>query len=172
MARLEAKTILAQEVVAARESPALLEELLKRADPYLYRTAKKHHRYHPWDEVDDIYQKYRESFLRCIYEYDVSRSFDGMGFITFLNWKIRTDYRSHYRKIEAAMEYQLPMRDDMEIPESPDLEDLFNRVLELLSAKDQTTYIRFLAGETENMRNICRIQRKIRTLMEENACYD
>lgn len=162
-------TILADEVLAARASPQVLTELLQRADPFLYRLAQNHHRYHAWDDVDDIFQEYRESFVRCIDKYDVSRSFEGRGFISYLNWQIRTDYRSHYRRLEA--EYSI--RDTQEIDELDsilvDMEPLFHKAMLCLSLEDQELFYRYVSGENIGMRVLDRIQRDIRHFMLEES---
>jgi len=160
-------TILADEVLAARSSPVILEALLLRADPFLRRLAQNHHRYHPWDDVDDIHQEYRESFVRCIYKYDVSRSYEGRGFIIFLNWQVRTDYRSHYRRLEA--EYSIRDTDAMVDGDDPllDMEPLLNRALLCLSPEDRELFYRYLSGERVSERVIDRIHREIRSVMLE-----
>jgi RNA polymerase sigma factor (sigma-70 family) len=161
-------TILADEVLAARSSPQVLTALLQRADPFLYRLAQSHHRYHAWDDVDDIYQEYRESFVRCIDKYDVSRSFEGRGFISFLNWQIRTDYRSHYRRLEA--EYSVRGVDE-ELDDTSfgltDMEPLLNKALLCLSPEDRDIFYRYVSGENIAMRVIDRIHRDIRHFMLE-----
>ena len=168
-ASLPFATILASEVLEARKSPQILEALLKRADPFLYRLAQNHHRYHTWDDVDDIFQEYRESFVRCIDKYDVSRSFEGRGFISYLNWQIRTDYRSHYRRLEA--EYSI--RDTQEIDELDsilvDMEPLFHKAMLCLSLEDQELFYRYVSGENIGMRVLDRIQRDIRHFMLEES---
>ena len=161
-------TILADEVLAARSSPQILTALLQRADPFLYRLAQSHQRYHAWDDVDDIYQEYRESFVRCIDKYDVSRSFEGRGFISFLNWQIRTDYRSHYRRLEA--EYSVRGVDEALDDTSfglTDMEPLLNKALLCLSPEDQEIFYRYMSGESIAMRVIDRIHRDIRHFMLE-----
>ncbi len=161
---------MADEVLAARSSPQVLTALLQRADPFLYRLAQSHQRYHAWDDVDDIYQEYRESFVRCIDKYDVSRSYDGRGFISFLNWQIRTDYRSHYRRLEA--EYSVRDRgelvDDLDSVLT-DMEPLLNKALLCLSPKDQDIFYRYVSGESVAMRVIDRIHRDIRYFMLEES---
>ena len=163
-------TILADEVLAARSSPQVLVELLQRADPFLYRLAQRHHRYHAWDEVEDIYQEYRETFVRCIDKYDVSRAYDGRGFIIFLNWQIRTNYRSHYRRLEA--EYSI-RNFDQEIEELDsvlvDMEPLLNKALLCLSVEDQETFYRYISGEHVPLRVVDKIYRDIRDFMLEEA---
>ena len=161
-------TIMADEVLAARSSPQVLTDLLQRADPFLYRLAQRHQRYHAWDDIDDIYQEYRESFVRCIDRYDVSRSYEGRGFISFLNWQIRTDYRSHYRRLEA--EYSVRDRDKLvdDVDSAlTDMEPLLNKALLCLSPEDQDIFYRYLSGETIPLRVIDRIHRDIRHFMLE-----
>lgn len=161
-------TILADEVLAARSSPQVLTALLQRADPFLYRLAQSHQRYHAWDDIDDIYQEYRESFVRCIDKYDVSRSFEGRGFISFLNWQIRTDYRSHYRRLEA--EHSVRDRDKLvdDVDSAlTDMEPLLNKALLCLSPEDQDIFYRYVSGESIAMRVVDRIHREIRSVMLE-----
>ena len=164
-------TILADEVLAARSSPQVLTALLQRADPFLYRLAQSHHRYHAWDDVDDIYQEYRESFVRCIDKYDVSRSYEGRGFISFLNWQIRTDYRSHYRRYEATLsirDFDADM-DNFEGLVTADMEQVLNKALLFLSPEDQELFYRYLSGDTIPLRVIDRIHREIRHFMLEES---
>ncbi|MBU2743583.1 sigma-70 family RNA polymerase sigma factor [Acidithiobacillus thiooxidans] len=161
-------TILADEVIAARSSPEILQELLQRADPFLYRLAEKHHRYHPWDEVEDIYQEHRETFIRCIHKYDVSRSFEGRGFIIYLNWQIRTDYRSHYRRIDAEFSLREPDADtDNTAGFCADMEPYLQKALLSLTPEDQDIFLRYLNGEHYPLRMMDRIQREIRYFMLE-----
>lgn len=166
---LPSATILADEVLAARSSPKVLAELLQRADPFLYRLAQSHKRFHAWDDVEDIYQEYRESFVRCIHKYNVDRAYEGRGFITFLNWQIRTDYRSHYRRYEAAhrvrdLDANL---DDLEGLIEEDLEQVLNKAVLSLSPEDQDLFGRYLSGEKIPMRVVDRIHREIRHFMLE-----
>lgn len=168
------KTILADEVVAARSSPQALLELLERSDPFLYRLAENHHRYHSWDGVEDIYQEYRETFLRCIHRYDVDRAYaDGRGFIAYLNWQIRTDYRSHYRRLEAGYSIRdWNVEDDLMAPAeiTPDMEQLLNNALMCLSKKDQDIFYQYVfEGKKIENRTLERIHRDIRHYMLEDA---
>lgn len=171
-ASLPFATILASEVLEARKSPQILEALLKRADPFLYRLAQNHHRYHTWDDVDDIYQEYRETFVRCIHKYDVSRAYEGLGFIIYLNWQVRTDYRSHYRRYEATIRNRKYDEIVEELPDvviSTDMEQLLNKAVLCLTPEDRETFCRYLDGEHIPMRLIDRIQRELRHFMlEEN----
>lgn len=172
MALLPYATILADEVLAARESPQVLEELVKRADPFLYRLAENHKRYHPWDDVEDIYQEYRETMVRCIYKYDVSRAYDnGRGFIAFLNWAVRTDYRSHYRRLEASYQvrdwsFEEEVIDDT-IPW--DIEAAIQKARSCLSEKDQEILDNHLAGAQIPGRILDRICREMHAFMLEES---
>lgn len=162
-------TILAEEVIQARSSPGVLLELLQRADPFLRRMAEKHKRYHAWDDVMDIHQEYRESFVRCIHKYDVSRAFDGRGFVSFLNWQIRTDYRSHHRRLDAEYSVRniyVEVEAEMELT---DMEPYFQKALRALSEKDRIIFIKYINGESVPGKKIDQIQREIRSYMMEDG---
>ncbi|MDD2748728.1 MAG: sigma factor [Acidithiobacillus sp.] len=159
-------TILADEVIAARSSSDVLLELLQRADPFLYRLAEKHHRYHPWDEVEDIHQEHRETFIRCIDKYDVSRSFEGRGFIIFLSWQMRTDYRSHYRRLDAEFSVrEMDMDTDNMAGFCADMEPYLQKALRFLSPEDRKIFLCYLNGENYPHRIMARIQRELRCFM-------
>lgn len=160
-------TINADEVIAARSSPSILETLLRRADPFLHRLAESHHRFHAWDDVEDIYQEYRESFVRCIGKYDVSRAFEGRGFISFLNWQIRTDYRSHNRRLDAEFSVRNSDFDGEVQMDLTDMEPYFQKAMMCLSPENRDIFSRYLVGEKFPARILDQIQREIRHFMLE-----
>lgn len=161
-------TITADEILAARSDQRILSDIFQRADPFLRRMASCHQPYYPSETTEDIHQEYRESFFRAVEKYDPARAVNGLGFISFLNWSLRTDCRSHYRRQQSVLSRMDWGVLQPELETSPDMDAILIRAVSRLNPKDQKKLTRYLDREQSVPDNqMVQIKEKLRAILLE-----